>query len=246
MKNLMSVINNRDGQKLSAMNSVKRAPAGINEKAEALVDMLFDNLMQIFPAASSTVLSSPEDISSTKRQWVLAFVENEIASVEQLKAGMRIARRQTSDFWPSCGKFISWCKEGMLEVAGLPAVDEVMREFDRYSANRGFYPTAEAFPWKTAIMYQIIPEAHRRMRQYSQTRTEVRNAVIKVLRYWLKQVQDGKPIPPVVAQIENRNESRQASISEVIDKDGSYREKGLEMLKEIRHRVLHNSTGRTV
>ncbi|QXO56655.1 DNA replication protein [Morganella morganii] len=199
---------------------------------------LFTQLCVIFPGFRATVRTQAE-FDEMRRQWVLAMLEGGIHTREQINAGLRLARRQGSDFVPGCGKFVAWCRDGIQEVSGLPAVDEVMREFDRYSANRGFYPTAEAFPWKSPIMYQIIPEAHRRMRQYGQTKTEVRNAVIKVLRYWLKRVQDGQPIPPVVPQIENRNESRQASVSEAIDKDGSYREKGREMLEEIRLRILH-------
>ncbi|OBU09833.1 replication protein P [Morganella psychrotolerans] len=205
---------------------------------------LFTQLCVIFPGFRAAVRTQAE-FDEIRRQWVLAMLEGGIHTREQINAGLRLARRQNSDFIPGCGKFVAWCREGIQETSGLPTEDEVMREFDRYCANRGFYPSAEVFPWKSAIMYQIIPEARRRMREYNQTRSEVRNGVKKVLQYWLKRIHGGQQIPLVVAQIENRNRSRPASVSEVLDKDGSYREKGIEMLKEIRQRVLYKGTGRS-
>ncbi|WP_369427090.1 replication protein P [Providencia sp. PROV236] len=239
MKNLISVIESRDSKKLATLMQPINKPMGINEHAEKLVDMLFDNLIQIFPAAKHTVFSNKDDISATKRQWVLAFIENKITSVEQLKAGMSIARQQESDFWPSCGKFISWCREGMMQVIGFPSVCEVMAEMKRYSNMEWRYPSVELFPWKSAIMYWIVPEARRRMTQYNLSDKEIREFIKKQLITYYNQIQEGKPIPPIKPLI-NRTK-RDESASELIDKDGKYRLIGEGMLRKIRERLVCKS-----
>lgn len=236
MKSLLSAIENRDGKKLSSLIQPINKPAGINEHAEKLVDMLFDNLVRIFPAAKHTVFSNKDDISATKRQWVLAFIENGITSVEQLKAGMSIARQQESDFWPSCGKFISWCREGMMQAMGLPSVCEVMAEMKRYSNMEWRYPSVEAFPWKSTVMYWIVPEARRRMTQYNLSDKEIRESIKKQLIAYYNQIQEGKPIPPIKPLIGQAK--RGISTSELIDKDGKYRLIGEEAIKEIRDKIL--------
>ncbi|UKY39252.1 hypothetical protein KFZ74_22465 (plasmid) [Pantoea dispersa] len=47
-----------------------------------------------------------------------AFVENGIASKEQLSAGVQRARTSGSPFWPSPGEFIQWCRKGEYSAAG--------------------------------------------------------------------------------------------------------------------------------
>ncbi|EPJ0400951.1 MULTISPECIES: replication protein P [unclassified Providencia] len=236
MKSLLSAIETRDSKKLSSLIQPINKPTGINEHAEKLVDMLFDNLVQIFPAAKYTVFLNQDDISATKRQWVLAFIENGITSVEQLKAGMSVARQQESDFFPSCGKFISWCREGMMQAMGLPSVCEVMAEMKRYSNLEWRYPSVEAFPWKSTVMYWIVPEARRRMTQYNLSDKEIRESIKKQLIAYYNQIQEGKPIPPIKPLI--GRVKRGVSTSELIDKEGKYRLIGEEAIKEIRDKIL--------
>lgn len=236
MKSLISAIESRDSKKLASLTQPMNKPTGINDHAEKLVDMLFDNLVQIFPAAKHTVFSNKDDISATKRQWVLAFIENGITSVEQLKAGMSIARQQESDFWPSCGKFISWCREGMMQAMGLPTVCEVIAEMKRYSNLEWRYPSIEAFPWTSTVMYWIVPEARRRMTQYNLSDKDIREFIKKQLLNYYNQIREGKPIPPIQPLI--GRVKRGVSASELIDKDGKYRLIGEEMLRDIRDKLL--------
>lgn len=241
MKHLISAIETRDGKVLSGLLQQSHKSIGINEQAEKLVNMLFDNLVQIFPAAKHTVFSNQEDISATKRQWVLAFIENGITSVEQLKAGMSIARQQESDFWPSCGKFIGWCREGMMQVMGLPSVGEVVEEMKRYSNMEWQYPSREAFPWKSPILYWIVPEARQRMNQYNLSDKDVREFIRKQLISHYNRLREGKSLPlniPLIGQ-----QKRGVSISELMDKEGKYRLLGEEVLKEIRTKVSQKNNG---
>lgn len=64
----------------------------MNSDAERLVDALFMQLKQIFPAATQTNLRSDADERVAKQQWIAAFSENGIRTRKQLSAGMQKAR----------------------------------------------------------------------------------------------------------------------------------------------------------
>ncbi|BEL75329.1 Replication protein P [Serratia marcescens] len=203
----------------------------VNGNAEKLVDLLFTNLMQVFPAAKQTALSTPAEVAAAKRQWILAFAENGITSVEQLQAGMRMARQQESDFWPSCGKFIGWCKTGAALNAGLPSVDEVEAEFKRYSANRG-HVRPEDFNWSAPVMYWIVIDVRHQMLQYNHTESEIRKSIQQHLNRWAKRLAKGERVPTPAPQIAYKQQI--PALSELMDKDGKFQRKGEELLARIR------------
>ncbi|MGL5389154.1 MAG: replication protein P [Serratia sp. (in: enterobacteria)] len=238
MNKLMVVVQNRDGGALASMMPKEPQRRVVNDQAEKLVDALFTNLMQIFPAARQTALSTPEDVAAAKRQWILAFAENGITSLEQVKAGMRMARQQATDFWPSCGKFIGWCREGAAAVAGLPSIDDVIAEFDRYSAQHDLHESAEAFPWSHPVMYWIVLDVRKAMHRYNHTEAETRKAAQTQLNLWAKKLAAGEPIPTPVIQIANKQ--RPPAPAQLLDTNGDYQRIGSEMLARIRAK-----TGRT-
>lgn len=65
MKSLLLAIETRHSKKLSSLIQPINKPTGINEHAEKLVDMLFDNLVQIFPAANP-LNRSHSDLTETQ------------------------------------------------------------------------------------------------------------------------------------------------------------------------------------
>ncbi|MDP9704114.1 UNVERIFIED_ORG: hypothetical protein J2W64_001300 [Rahnella aquatilis] len=196
---MMMAVKNRDGAALAKLMPEEQPQRVVNADAEKLVDVLFTNLMQIFPAARQTALSTPADVAAAKRQWIMAFVESGLTTLEQVQAGMRVARQQETDFWPSCGKFIGWCKSGAAQAAGLPSVDEVMAEFNQYCARRGDYSTPAAYPWSAPIMYWIVTDVRRLMFQNNLTEGEVRKSVQRQLIIWAKRLAKGEQVPaPVV------------------------------------------------
>lgn len=235
MNKVMSAIQNRDAGALVSMMPKEPQRRVVNDQAEKLVDALFANLMQIFPAARQTVLSTPEDIAAAKRQWILAFAENGITSLEQVKAGMRMARQQATDFWPSCGKFIGWCKEGSAAAAGLPTIDEVMAEFERYSANRDRYESPEVFPWSAPVMYWLVLDVRKAMYRYNHTEAETRKTVKNQLNLWAKKLAVGESIPMPVVQIAHK--TRIPAVCELMDETGEYRRRGAEILSQIREKA---------
>lgn len=199
---LVDAINNRDGAAMARMAGASYEPEKVlSREAEALVDSLFRQLKQIFPAAISTSLKNEADEKTTKRQWIAAFAENGIKTREQLSAGVRHARASNSDFWPSPGKFISWCKDSAT-VLGV-SVRDVMDEFHRYSREKGYHAGgAEQFPWKKPVLYWIVCEVRRAMYQRQLSEAEVEKYAAKQLDDWSRKVSAGESIPDPIVSLE--------------------------------------------
>ncbi|WP_299996895.1 replication protein P [uncultured Cedecea sp.] len=200
---LVSAINNRDGAALAKMAGGRYEPGKvISSEAEQLVDSLFRQLKQIFPAAASTSLKTESDEKTTKRQWIAAFSENGIKTREQLSAGVRHARASDSAFWPSPGQFVKWCKDSSV-VLGV-TFDDVMAEFHRYNRDRNLHTGgAEQFPWSKPVMYWIVCDTRRAMYQRQLSESEVEKFAQKKLDEWSKKVSAGEKIPDPIMRLEN-------------------------------------------
>lgn len=104
MKKLSTVINKLDLSKAGDHSLQNKVPPIV----KSIVDSLFDQLAFVFPAWKYT-WDTEEKIKGAKKEWVKAFFENGIITKEQISHGLKKARKQDSDFLPSCGKFVSWC-----------------------------------------------------------------------------------------------------------------------------------------
>ncbi|EJT4817582.1 phage replication protein [Citrobacter freundii] len=195
---LYRAIQNRDSEMLSRMTGDSYdGRKVVNADAEKLVDMLFENLIQVFPASTQTNLRTDADIRVAKQQWIAAFAESGITSREQLSAGMQKARSSQSPFWPSPGQFISWCREGS-GALGV-CVDDIMSEYWRWRKLVFLYPTSEQFPWKdkNPLYYHVCLELRRRGTEGQFSEKELIRAAGDILHDWEKRVLSGKPVPPV-------------------------------------------------
>ncbi|EHW7991899.1 phage replication protein [Escherichia coli] len=193
---LYRAIENRDGRALSRMSGANADQARvINPEAENLVDALFRQLRQVFPASTQTNLKTAADEKTAKQQWIAAFAEAGISQREQLSNGMTKARASASPFWPSPGQFIAWCREGK-GVLGICAAD-VMTEYWNWRKLVFRYPTSEQYPWTQPVMYHLCIELRRRGTEGQMTESELTALAGKLLVDWEKRVMDGKPIPPV-------------------------------------------------
>lgn len=202
---LMTAIQNRDADAMARMAGGNDTKNVINIEAENLVDALFRQLKQIFPAASQTNLKTDADEKTAKRQWIAAFSENGIRSREQLSAGVRHARASESPFWPPPGQFIKWCKDSKT-VLGIGIAD-VMGEFHRYAREKSMQPGGpERFPWSHPVMYWIVTDTRRAMYQRQLSEVETEKYAAKKLEEWALKVADGEQIPAPVIAIESRNE----------------------------------------
>ncbi|HCR3978377.1 TPA: phage replication protein [Citrobacter koseri] len=193
---LYRAIQNRDSEMLSRMaGDSYDGHKVVNSDAEKLVDMLFENLMQVFPASTQTNLRTGDDIRVAKQQWIAAFAESGITSREQLSAGMQKARSSQSPFWPSPGQFISWCREGS-GALGV-SVDDIMSEYWRWRKLVFRYPTSEQYPWSQPVLYHICLELRRRGTDGQLSEKELVRVAGDLLHDWEMRVLDGKPVPPV-------------------------------------------------
>lgn len=195
---LYRAINNRDGAAMAKIAGGNPEHGRVvNSDAERLVDALFMQLKQIFPAATQTNLRSDADERVAKQQWIAAFSENDIRTRKQLSAGMQKARSSQSPFWPSPGQFISWCREGS-GALGV-SVDDIMGEYWRWRKLVFRYPTSEQFPWrdKNPLYYHVCLELRRRGTEGQLSEKELIRAAGDILHDWEKRALAGKPIPPV-------------------------------------------------
>ncbi|EAO5494444.1 phage replication protein [Salmonella enterica] len=195
---LYRAINNRDGAAMASIAGGNPEHGRVvNSDAERLVDALFMQLKQIFPAATQTNLRSDAGERVAKQQWIAAFSENGIRTRKQLSAGMQKARSSQSPFWPSPGQFISWCREGS-GALGV-SVDDIMGEYWRWRKLVFRYPTSEQFPWrdKNPLYYHVCLELRRRGTEGQLSEKELIRAAGDILHDWEKRALAGKPIPPV-------------------------------------------------
>lgn len=80
-----------------------------NNSDASFINYAVEQLIAIFPAANNT-LKTPQKLAEFKAAWTKALVEAGITTTKQIERGLRVARQHNSDFLPSCGRFITWCK----------------------------------------------------------------------------------------------------------------------------------------
>ncbi|EMM0378119.1 phage replication protein [Pluralibacter gergoviae] len=165
------------------------------EQVAQIINSVFAQLLAAFPAALAN--RTQGDLDAMRGQWTLAFAENGITTMEQVKAGMRVARRQEKPFLPSPGQFIAWCREsgGALGVT----VDDIMGEYWRWRKLVFRYPTSEQFPWrdKNPLYYHACLELRRRGTEGQLSEKELQRAAGDILHEWERRALAGKPIPPI-------------------------------------------------
>ena len=196
MKNLAESIRNFDREQ--ARRVAHNMPEKYTEREQTqqvaqIINGLFVQLAAAFPA--SLVNRSQEDVNEIRRQWVLAFKENGITTLDQVEAGMRMVRRQEHPFLPSPGQFIKWCREGryVLEITTA----DVMAEYWKWRKLVYRYPSSEQYPWPAPVLYHICTELLRQSTDRQMTESEMHQAASKALAGWEERVAAGKPVPPI-------------------------------------------------
>lgn len=163
------------------------------EQVAQIINGVFTQLLAAFPAALAG--RDQTDMDEIRRQWVMAFAENGVTTMEQVEAGMRVARRQAKPFLPSPGQFVAWCKQsgGVLGIT----VDLVIAEYWDWR-NRSFeFTSSEQFPWSQPVMYHICVELRHRSTERQLTHGELAREAGDLLDMWEKRITEGKPVPPV-------------------------------------------------
>jgi len=96
-----------------------------------VVNELFKELVSINPAFKQAWPTEQEFIN-TKRQWMMAFEEAGISSIEQVKKGLKAVRLSSRPFIPSPGWFIDKCRATHEDI-GAPTVRAAYNEAMRKS-----------------------------------------------------------------------------------------------------------------
>lgn len=131
MKDLQTMVKNFQAP------AKQQEPIIVDQFAKQVINKVFKELALIFPAWQYN-WKTQQEIDGAKLQWVKAFVENDIGSMEQIRAGFSRARSADTDFLPSCGKFISWCKPSP-ESMGWPSTDDAMKQCIKHRANQKMF-----------------------------------------------------------------------------------------------------------
>lgn len=169
----------------------ERAPV---EQVAQIFNELFNQLRAAFPASMANIRSQAE-LNEFRRQWLLAFQENGINTLDQIDAGMRIARQQERPFLPSPGQFVKWCREGRCVLS--VTVADVMAEYWKWRKLVFRYPSSEQYPWPKPVLYHICLELRRRGTDGQLSHSELQREAEDILGQWESRVLAGKPIPPV-------------------------------------------------
>ncbi|MHA3501270.1 replication protein P [Yersinia enterocolitica] len=200
MRNVVTAIQNRDGQSLQQMYAADKPKQQVPEQAAQIFNELFRQLKAAFPALMTSI-KDQSDLNELRRQWVLAFIENGITSIDQVNAGMKIARQQATPFLPSPGQFIAWCKQGATRAAGLPDADELYDMVMDYAKRRDMFSSAEAFPWPSNPAYWMVTKLYSQQRVQGLSEHDLRKRCGKELADMSKRIESGDPIPAPVVQI---------------------------------------------
>ncbi|EIB9585266.1 terminase small subunit [Escherichia coli] len=144
------------------------------QQVAQIINGVFSQLLATFPASLAN--RDQNELNEIRRQWVLAFRENGITTMEQVNAGMRVARRQNRPFLPSPGQFVAWCREEASVTAGLPNASELVDMVYEYCRKRGLYPDAESYPWKSNAHYWLVEYERHRLTRAQADAQELKNA----------------------------------------------------------------------
>jgi len=115
-KNQMKAVIKRGSLQNDNQNHQQNTRIGIDDQAKRLVDKVFEQLKSIFPAWQYA-WKDAKAIDAAKVEWVKAFLEGNVNTVEQLREGFKHARACESDFLPSSGKFVQWCNKSVCDPA---------------------------------------------------------------------------------------------------------------------------------
>ncbi|HFU0230399.1 TPA: replication protein P [Vibrio parahaemolyticus] len=131
-----------------------RPNAGINspvlsDETRKFVNQIFTELQAAFPAWRQTF---PDDksLATAKVTWMKALVESSTTEQTQIAQGLRMARQSESDFFPSVGKFISWCQTS----AKVPDRETSFAMLQHY-VNREFHE----MPREVKAMYDMLSKS---------------------------------------------------------------------------------------
>jgi hypothetical protein len=202
--NLLKIIQSKDSSALAKMAGKAGHAARqerIDDRAEEIVNWLFDRLKLIFPASINTVFKDLTHEELTKRQWIIAFREQKIHSNEQLRAGLKGARASANPFFPAVGQFIDWCKTAELQNLGLMTSEQLFEDVMTYTNTKANYCESTGYPWRDHIHAYAVGRVYSKMRSESLTDRSTLIECERVIKMIARILQDGGEIPQIETKL---------------------------------------------
>ena len=181
MKNIAAQMVNFDREQMRRI--ANNMPEQYDEKPQVqqvaqIINGVFSQLLATFPASLAN--RDQNELNEIRRQWVLAFRENGITTMEQV---------------------VAWCREEASVTAGLPNVSELVDMVYEYCRKRGLYPDAESYPWKSNAHYWLVTNLYQNMRANALTDAELRRKAADELVHMTARINRGEAIPEPVKQL---------------------------------------------
>lgn len=101
----------------------------VTKETVEYVNYIFREIQAASPAWKLT-FPDEASLSAAKRAWLKALVEERMTNPAQIEQGLRMARKDDSDFFPSVGKFITWCKTSS-KVPDLESAFAMLQQYMR-------------------------------------------------------------------------------------------------------------------
>jgi hypothetical protein len=118
-------LKNNDQSGLHAHQTHQKQGRSISSHDVEIIKNVFIALQGNFPAWKQVWPDLPS-LNTAKKEWTKALIEAGISSMEQIQNGLRQCRQHSSNWPPSTGVFIKWCKQltDTPESLGLPSIDK--------------------------------------------------------------------------------------------------------------------------
>jgi hypothetical protein len=165
------------------VNQIKTASQNpqleLNDQAASFVNDLFKSLQVAYPAWKQS-FGTEQDLKLTKKSWIRAFAESGITQKEQVALGMKRARQDENDFFPSSGKFIAWCKP-IPEDFGLPSSADAWREVCKHCHEYVTHPWSctAVFTAGDRVEFFNIRRGAVKQKEFSEVYTRICEEVMK-------------------------------------------------------------------
>lgn len=120
---------------------------------------------------------------------------------------MRRCLDEGNSFAPDLTDFLALVHSASNSELGIP-FEDVKKEFKRYCRDRGYYDSAELFPWTNSnwLLYWICTS----VRQKNPSDAEVDKVLRKEIREWATKLASGELVPTPATRIEDKQRTRPA------------------------------------
>ncbi len=124
---------------------------------------------------------------------------------------MRRSLEEGNNYAPDLTDFLALVHSTSCTGLGI-TFEDVAKEFKRYCRDRGYYDSAELFPWTKSnwMLYWICTSVRQLMVRYNLSEAEVDKALRKEIQRWSEKVAAGEQVPTPATRIENKTRQRPA------------------------------------